>query len=81
MVFGTGDGDPDAVLALHADAEAVLAELRAGHVPLDPLALPTPTPARCSPARERPGSRAGRGGGGCAVPGIRRRGDADPTPA
>ena len=39
VVFGTGDGDPDAVLALHADAEAVLAQLRAGQLALDPLAL------------------------------------------
>jgi hypothetical protein len=30
VVFGTGDGDPDAVLALHADGEDVLARLRDG---------------------------------------------------
>ena len=30
VVFGSGDGDPDAVLAVHADAEQVLERLRAG---------------------------------------------------
>ena len=29
-MFGLGDGDPDVVLALHREAESVLAELRAG---------------------------------------------------
>jgi hypothetical protein len=75
VVFGTGDGDPDAVLALHADAEEVLAELRAGasrrvrwRSDADPRPLFAHTERTGGPrsARRR-------------VPGIRRR--SDPTPA
>ena len=81
VVFGIGDGDPDAVLALHADAEAVLRRAARGHLPLDPLALRRRSPAAVRPRRASGGPALGRGGGAGAAPGIRRRSDADPTPA
>ena len=67
VVFGLGDGDPDVVLGLHREAEAVLAELRAGtgrwtrwRSDADPRPLLVRT--------QRPGAHRGRGGGGCGFP-------------
>ena len=80
MVFGLGDGDPDVVLALHREAESVLAELRAGTgrwTRWRSDADPRPLLART----ERPGESRGPWWRRLRVPGIRRRGDADPTPA
>ena len=80
VVFGVGEGDPDAVLALHAHAESVLADLRAGasrwvrwRSDADPRPLLARTERR-DPQRQARWRR-------WRVPGIRRRGDADPTPA
>jgi hypothetical protein len=82
VVFGVGEGDPDAVLALHSDAESVLADLRAGasrwvrwRSDADPRALF---------ARPEPAGGAGRSWWRSAWgrrPGMRRPTDADPTPA
>ena len=80
VVFGVGEGDPDAVLALHGDAESVLADLRGGasrwvrwRSDADPRPLLARTERR-DPQRQARWRR-------WRVPGIRRRGDADPTPA
>jgi len=78
VVFGTGDGDPEAVLALHSDAEAVLALLRTGtsrRTRWRSAADPRPLFAHA----ERPGDQRSVGWRGRRVPGIRRR--SDPTPA
>ncbi len=75
VVFGTGDGDPEAVLALHSDAEEVLALLRTGTSRWTRWrsdADPRPLFARTRAARRGPACR-------WRVPGIRRR--SDPTPA
>ena len=68
VVFGVGEGDPDAVLALHDDAESgagrpARAAPRAGSA-----GARTPTRARCSPAPSGATSSARRGGGGGACP-------------
>jgi hypothetical protein len=80
VVFGVGDGDPDAVLALHADAEAVLADLRGGASRwVRWRSDADPRPLFAHPER-RGGQRTARWRR-WRVPGIRGRGDADPTPA
>ena len=79
VVFGVGDGDPDAVLALHGDAEEAASALRAASgrwARLRSDADPRPLLSRGGPGR---GERPARWRPGAA--GIRRGGGADPSPA